>query len=362
MRFVLVNYNVFAPVMAPLRFTSQKERMARIPAALIAQFPDADAVVIQESMVPAQHEILRKGLSAVFPYETEPITGSLAEGQLVRGGIVIFSRYPIMEQSQHPFGDDCCVGNDCMSAKGFTYAKIDKFGVPFHVVGTHFQAWASEESRVIRQQQAFSIGSWLRDRTFDGPVLVCGDLNVDRYSEQAHMQTLLDAMRCDYDTVPLDSYPFTVDPETNVLVGNDEDAAYSCDEYPGGCYEEYLESGRCPCATQEWLDYTLYYLGVPSQFRPTHSEMRAVALKTAPFDGHINMKTVWRHGDLSDHYPVVGTFEYDTLEPLRLPPVAQDTTVQQSPAAILIGGLLFVAILAAIVFLVHHCASGQCHD
>jgi len=348
MKLKVVTYNVFAPVAEPIRHNSQNARMHRIPGALAYEFPDADVVVVQESIIPAQHAILSRGMKKHgYSYETEPITSSRT---LVHGGVIVFSKHPIKVQEQHVF-DGPCEGSDCMAAKGFVYALIDKFGVPFHLVGIHLQAWPTEASRTVRRSQIGNLKDFIDAKGFPAtePLIVAGDFNVDRYSERNHLKELFGEIDADYPDISPDSHMFTSDPATNALMGNDETMAYASEEYPNGCYTEYLETMSCPCAPREWLDYVLLS---KKHLQPTSQSLTCVAMKTETFDAQMNLKTWRRIEDLSDHYPVCADLEFD-LQPLRMPDI-QENTYGMSFSALLTGGIFFVLILLVITGIALH--------
>lgn len=310
MKFSVITYNVFATVAPPVRFCSQATRMRLIPGE-IARL-DADAVVVQESIVPSQHKILSEGMQKYgYRYETKPLSKL---GKLVNGGVVIFSRHEIVKQVQHVF-DGPCDGSDCLAAKGFTYAKILKFGQPVNLVGTHFQAWPNARSREIRRSQATQVGRFLKTLEHGQMTVLAGDLNVDLYSERRHLLELLDILECE--VLEATGHPFTSDPGTNFLMGNDETDAYSSVEYEGGCYNEHMRTGSCPCAPQEWLDYVL----IPRTAMQPEGRMKCVKLKVTTFLGQVNA-TTWRQmNDASDHYPVLAELAYKDVDELELPPL-----------------------------------------
>lgn len=337
-------YNVFAPVAPPIRITSQATRMSLIPAEVGAL--DADVICVQESIVPSQHRILSAGMKRQgYHHETDPLSKM---GKVVNGGVVLFSRHPIEEQAQVVFTGPCD-GSDCLAAKGLVYARINRFGLNYHVVGVHFQAWPTERSREIRRSQAEQAGKFIHHLPKTEPVIVLGDLNVDLYSERRHLMELMDLLGCD----PLPRtgpQMFTSDPATNFLMGIDETTAYSSPEHPGGCEETHMQSGSCACAPREWLDYIM----VPRKgVRPTGGEMECHQVKQE-FYGQVNM-TTWRTlEDLSDHYPVVGNLSYAQLQNRRLPYIREDTPhhwMKMTVAVVVLLGLLALG-GAAIVLLV----------
>lgn len=297
-----MTYNVMAPVSPPLRFNGQRERMKAIPAQIAAYSPDV--VVVQESMVRSQHAILASGMAEVgLGFSTEQITAN----RLMSGGVVIFANRPIEAQAQFAF--ESAAGSDMLAAKGFSYALVG--GV--HVVGFHFQAWPTQAAKAVREAQAAQIRRFIDALPSEEPVVLCGDLNADFYSERRHVRRLVDIMGVTISELTADSHEYSSDPATNALCGNDDKDAYVSDRYPRGCYDQYVETMRCACCPRELLDYILFR-NVPA------FESRVVPIKAAVYMD-INASTRRLLSDLSDHYPVFAEVPLHlTDRPLVVPP------------------------------------------
>ncbi|MFF7751789.1 endonuclease/exonuclease/phosphatase family protein [Streptomyces sp. NPDC007971] len=119
------------------------------------------------------------------------------------GGVAIVSRYPIQVAEQTVFQDGC--GSDKHAAKGFAYTKINKNGRQFSIIGTHPQSTdsgcgSSKGAADIRAKQFREIDEFLTYKekknqiSQDEPVLLLGDMNVDRSTaEYENMLRLLQA-------------------------------------------------------------------------------------------------------------------------------------------------------------------------
>lgn len=335
----VITFNVMAPVAPPLRFNGQAERMSRIPEAIRAWERSAegrplDVVAFQESIIKSQHMILRRGMKSLgFAYETDPLQGKVLKGKLVNGGVVIFSRHPILKQSSHVFPTACgCADSDCLAAKGWVYSKVSVGGRPVHVVACHLQAWNQHSTQRIRHLQATAIGEFCRGLSRDlttEPLIVMGDLNADKYTQRKHLSLLVESMSVR--ELPMDplSLTFSSDPRQNALMGNDEDSAYSSEEWPNGCYNEFLRTGKCVCCPTELLDYVF----VSDQgLQPNNDESytRVVPVRSSkPFI--VNLTSTVRRAirDLSDHFAVYAHLEFDecavpNLPEIENPPEAQN--------------------------------------
>lgn len=371
MELDILTYNVMAPVDEPFRAYGQHARMQRIPDAL-GLWEDRpphlwDLIVVQESMVPELHSVLRAGFRRWgYVYESEPIRGSWHQMKLAEGGVIVFSRWPIVEQHTHVY-QGLCTDTDCWAAKGLVHVCIDVQGQRVHVWGTHLQAWKCDKSQKVRIHQMDQLGHCMeRYQSRDDPWVMVGDLNVDWYSERPQWDGLLDCLPMCARALPHhpQSHPYTADPLTNQLSGVDDDVAYSSDAYPGGCYDQFLATGHCVCCPQEWLDYVVTD---PTACDWQRSWMRSVPLKALqPFLTHISTKVQRECTDLSDHYPVWGHLVFPHLEPIQrsdiIPPeipVTMDSTTShqtrgavQRPQYFWILPTLFLAVLVVTLALV----------
>lgn len=299
----VLTYNIYAPVAEPTRFTGQTERMRRIPAALQAVNAkyNLDVICLQESIVPEYHAILMDGFKACgFVHVTEPVKRPT---KLVEGGVFILSRWPIEASDIHIY-DGPCDGADCLAAKGVVYARIRKHGVRYHVFSTHLQAW--HFNRHLRKIQIDEMGRFIREHNIpeDEPLVLMGDLNIDRYTQAAEIEYVQEAtgLRLLDQTGSL----YSVDPTTNQLVGSDGDTEYKSFEYPDGCYEEYLRTLYCVCCQTVSVDHVL------SNGQGTS---RIIPIKVKPkFLAHVGVSVMETIDDLSDHYPVVAEVRWPAIK------------------------------------------------
>lgn len=290
------------------------KRMELIPKIFAKEFTqkyNPDFLIVQESMVAKQHNVLRKGMISIgYPYETKQLAGSLVNLKLTHGGLVVFSRHKIIAQDCHIF-DGTCSSDDCLAAKGCVYAKIRKHGNNFHVFGVHLQAWESAESRAVRRGQIYQMGKFVDRQNIpsDEPVIMMGDFNINMYSEPDQLKLMYD-----FDMVKIhdNSYPFTVDPSTNKLVGLDDGNAYKSAKFEQGCYNHYLKTMRCVCCPQEWLDYAFVHKQYKTCDLQT-SWMKSVVAKADPFYTNITATVRRKVEDLSDHYPLLCVLDYPDI-------------------------------------------------
>jgi hypothetical protein len=234
--------------------------------------------------------------------------------KVATGGVVIVSKYPILYQQQHVFHGNC-EGYDCFACKGVVFCRIVKDGNVVNVVGTHFQAWDTPRAKEIRMGQAQACQQLVASLAIpaDEPIVLVGDWNLDLYTRQAELQRLSAVLQMTVVAQRTGSYEFTTDPSSNNIVGNDEDVMYATARYPQGCYTEYMDTLHCPCCPQEWLDYVAFST---VHLAPCQADMRVVQLKQErPFRMMFNLTMERETTDLSDHYPVIGTFHFAQATP-----------------------------------------------
>jgi hypothetical protein len=303
----ILSYNIFIPVLPPLRVYGQYERAERVKEIVLKceEYEELDVVVMNELIPHSIFDIVTEGMASIgFKYKTYQLKDMLTEN----GGIVIYSKHEIIQQKFTLFGS-ACKGTDCLSAKGISYARINKDGMMFNIFGTHLQAWPGAKSQFIREEQIQQMGKLMQSMYIpkNEPVFLCGDLNMDMYENNDHLKHLMFTLGLNIPMIHEDSHPFTVDPENNVLSGSDEPYTYKTENWPDGCVEEYYKTKRCPCSPIEWLDYTLYS---KKHLKPLNSYMKSINAKVDPFEMELRSGQVETIRDVSDHFPVLGHFEF----------------------------------------------------
>ena len=261
-------YNIYC-LSPPIAFTDQTERATEIP----NHVHDYDVLIISEAFDnDARNNYLTPGLFAEYPYNTGVVDDP---GAAEDGGVIIYSRWPIEFAQDSVFQD--CDGSDCLAAKGVMYARINKNGKKYHVFGTHTQAWATPAGSLARLSQFRTIRTFIDQFSIPAgqPVLVGGDLNVDRYqnylSEFDSTLSILNA-----DSVTYIGHPYTWDADHN-----------------------YYADGAPP----EYLDYVFNIADFAS---PDTAINEPRILRSISDD-------MWDLFDLSDHFGVYGRFVYPTL-------------------------------------------------
>ena len=260
----VMSYNIYC-LTPPIAFTDQDERCRHI----VDVCADYDAVLIQEAFDnDSRVNELIPNMSTVFPHYTAILDTANA---LEDGGIMIFSRWPILTEEQYYF--DACEGSDCLANKGVMYAKIEKLGSPYHLFATHTQAFTSTAEVLSRMAQLREIRSFVQSRSIPAnePIIIGGDLNVDMHvnnmSEYDSLLSILNIQEPAYL-----GHPNTFDPAVN-----------------------YYASG-----TAEYLDYIC---AVPNA-------AFSVSTTNEPLIERSIHDDLWGYFDLSDHFAIHGRMVY----------------------------------------------------
>lgn len=306
----VLSYNLMLPVRKPIRIYGQEQRSDRVHEAisLLDEEFEVDVVMVNE-LIPTiyrntvENRMKEKG----FPYHSKPIQDKAT----VDGGVIVFSKYPIIHQDFELYGSHCA-GSDCFAAKGIVYVQVSKDNQVFHMFGTHLQAWTDPDSRAARKEQIRIMHRFMSHQSIpkNEAVLLIGDINVDYFLQSDQLKHLMKLTELEMPEIEEESHAFTVDPLQNVLVGNDDPSQYRTSDYPQGCLSEYLETLVCPCCPEEWIDYVFYS---KKHLQPIKSRIRSIPLKVEPFKMEIARGQEIQSQDISDHFPVLARFEFPAL-------------------------------------------------
>jgi endonuclease/exonuclease/phosphatase family metal-dependent hydrolase len=254
-------------------------------------------------------QLVVEQLKNTYPFYTDPAMPSMF-GETIRllpGGLITFSKWPIVLQRYIPFRS--CDGADCMIGKGVVYTRIDKEGQFINVFNLHLQAWRHATN--TRRAQIHELETFIKVMRIprEEPVLVVGDYNIDMYEQHADITDM--CRQIGGTVVPLDrrSHTFTSDPSRNELVGNDDPDAYRTMHVTDGCYDTFLETGRCTCCPQELIDHIIY---LREHAQPINDPTAMIHIITAEreFLGRFNIFHSKLMKDISDHYPISCSFQF----------------------------------------------------
>ncbi len=258
----LLSYNVY---LRPLLPDDQAFRAPRIG----PELKGYDLVLLQEVFSDSSRRRLLDALGDAYPHRSRVLGRD--SGVFQDGGVMILSEWPIEAEAELTFGATCA-GADCLADKGVLYARINKQGHRLHVFATHLQA--SKRYRAVRERQIRALRAMIdeMDLPADEPVLIGGDLNVNRFA----------------------------DPETGAFTAmtNMLDATHPAPP-AGGIHEPTKDAARNQLVygtSHRLIDYLLY----------SNRHLRPVAA----FNQVRRPRAEGR--DLSDHFPVHGRFVFET--------------------------------------------------
>jgi exonuclease III len=343
--FRVVFYNIMIPVLPPFVNHGQHERSTAILDAIEKLYlPTIDVIVINEA-IPRKiaQSVLTAFATVGFRYHTSALSDKLS---LVDGGVIIVSKHKITQEDRELFKEECS-GTDCLAAKGVSYARVKKEGNYFNIFATHQQAWPSLESQVIRINQTKKIKNFMDSIEIptNEPVILAGDLNIDRYKDSEQFRYFLNLLNLDMPEISKNSERFTIDPTKNQLVGADAPDMYSNEQWPDGCAEEYFQTLKCPCCPSEWIDFILYS---NKHLRPISSDITSVNVKVEPMNinlhGHKNISI----RDPSDHFPVTSSFRFPEFESVK----GDELYIDENRGGPVFDHRLFIAIVIGVVIIV----------
>ncbi len=228
-----------------------------------------DVVVFEEVFDPYLTARFQNTLKAEYPYQTDI---PWVFGKILTGGSFIASRWPISVSDSLVY--DACRADGCLAAKGINYAEITKGSNIYHIFGTHTHAYTEPEDIAIRFEQLAEFKNFVdsKDISSDEPVIMAGDFNVDKGNFPAEHQDFLSALNAS-EPQALGEYEFSYAGPVNI---------YAEDQF------------------NEYLDYILYGNDYLVPFNASNELLTPRSITSEH----------WGSWDLSDHFPVVGYFEF----------------------------------------------------
>eukprot|EP00656_Telonema_subtile_P040355 TRINITY_DN45410_c0_g1_i1.p1 TRINITY_DN45410_c0_g1~~TRINITY_DN45410_c0_g1_i1.p1 ORF type:complete len:467 (-),score=64.91 TRINITY_DN45410_c0_g1_i1:186-1586(-) len=366
MPFSVLQYNLFGRPYT-VSHDGQNERLERMPAAVLAIEPDIDVACFAEADNDQERDLLAAAFAKAGYNHRTSVVVDHEHKSLINGGVLIGSKWPILREDQIVYRHDCS-GSDCLAAKGAKYARVIKtvnnVSKIFNVFATHMQAWYSPQDLKDRVEQAEQLRQFIDTQQIDRsePVLISGDFNTDLVRYPGEVHSLLHALNA---TLPelVGAQRYTSDPSSNLLVGRDG-AAGTCNsayEKSWGpranksfnptdstrvpstnAWPPHTDTGDavlpfftapngsayCACCPSEWLDYVLASAGHQQPVgNPTLEALPVTADVpfSVPWSGALQpvpeppvVGSYMVMSDLSDHYPVHGSFEFEVTGPAVL--------------------------------------------
>jgi len=199
----VLTYNVIALPKIVFCLDKQRKRLCGIPYLIRGMMKDylPDVVVFQEVFEKSALQGLIDNMAAIgyrhhsnllnVDYDKpgsqilelyESFTG-LFQGEqeiptMSNGGVIIFSRHPIVKEDDMLFS--ACAGTDCASGKGVKYAEIQKGTKRYHIFGTHINLSTGPQGTThidqYKEFRAFVDRQHIPKRE---PIIIAGDFNED---------------------------------------------------------------------------------------------------------------------------------------------------------------------------------------
>ncbi|KAE8876223.1 hypothetical protein PF005_g4934 [Phytophthora fragariae] len=161
-------------------------------ALLLRKIAKFDVVILQEMFEagPRQKRFVREAYAMGFRYHCGSVWPRLLDSRLIDGGLLILSRFPIVERDQIAYSQGS--GSDRICAKGVLYARIQlspDLSDSLHVFTTHTQAGDNRKEYSIRLAQLEEMHRFIARTIRDDPgvpVLITGDFNLDARHNLVH--------------------------------------------------------------------------------------------------------------------------------------------------------------------------------
>lgn len=159
---------------------------------LLRKMVNYDVVILQEMFEVGwrQQRLVKAAAALGFKYFAGSVWPSLTDRFLIDGGLLILSRFPIVERAQHAYS--CGAGSDGVCSKGVLYARIQlspDLSDSIHVFTTHTQSGDNEPYYSLRAAQLRELTTFVKhvvSKDEGVPVLVTGDLNMDARHDLKH--------------------------------------------------------------------------------------------------------------------------------------------------------------------------------
>jgi sphingomyelin phosphodiesterase len=153
-----------------------------------------DVVVFQECFDMRARRILKRRLKNDYPYKAGP-ANRMMPFLFTNSGIVIYSKFPIVEKWQFPYKWREKEGADKFARKGCLMVEVVlPNGQRIQVLGTHLQAGGPPQ---IKHNQYKQLRSFIdKHRKENVPQLLCGDFNT-RKNDDVNYRTMMATIDAD---------------------------------------------------------------------------------------------------------------------------------------------------------------------
>lgn len=227
-----------------------------------------DIVIMEELFDKDLRKTMIAAMQNYYPYHSKVVGHHTTK--LLNGGVMIFSKWPILKEDQIVYR--ACGDIDCFAAKGAAYISINKLGAIYNVFGTHLQAANANGGNLARKNQLIELHEFIQNKNIppDLPVLIGGDFNIGAKPEE--INNLLNTLHVSL--ISNIGHPYSVDSTINTMMSNH---------------------------SRRRLDYVFS----SREFKKPKSEFNKIFILR-----DLDNEKMWPDFDLSDHFPVVGYFDF----------------------------------------------------
>jgi len=165
---------------------------------------DFDVIVFQEAFLKGARQLIKAGLSDLYPYEFGPANDGGFDIR-ISSGVWVLSKIKLKLVNTVQFKN--CALNDCLARKGAMLLEGQWNGKTFQILGTHLQADGFDKIREKQMDQIYR--ELLAENKKEGvPQIICGDMNTEREMNEHYCAMLecLDAQDGDISSIEKCSY------------------------------------------------------------------------------------------------------------------------------------------------------------
>jgi len=132
-----------------------------------------DVIGLQELFGGEEMDIIKKILGKAGYSNSKSFGMNITSGKLIGSGVMIFSRYPIINQNKTVFKKGS--KEDEMAGKGSMSIIIEKNGIKINLINSHYQSGRQQEHFDIKGTQMIQTNKLVKEE----PTILFGDFNVD---------------------------------------------------------------------------------------------------------------------------------------------------------------------------------------
>lgn len=185
----LMSYNV--KMLSPLVFDLvSNKRAVWIPNRINDYYPDVEVVIINELFDDGAENIFDKSMRKNgFKYKSKKVSNNpLLHGKLEDGGVKVYSKYEIIEESQTTYKNSS--KEDKMAGKGAVRITVMKDDIPIHIIGTHLQSGREPKMKRQKIKQFGQLSNKLVKN--DSITIIGGDMNIDRFTQRGLLDQMIE--------------------------------------------------------------------------------------------------------------------------------------------------------------------------